>query len=211
MTLACSASPASVFPGEPVTVTATAGALDPKVNAIYTWTGTGVTGNGTTATVATGSLAAGTYTVKGDVKEGKAGKEGLKPGESADCSASFTVKAYEPPTISCSANPSTIKPGETQHHYLNGHEPAEPSADLQLHGICRHRHAAAGTEAALLFGWRAHGRSRDHLQRIGRQGPDGHGEHQRDDHCTLCRAGAAHPGAVLDHLHQGQEASDARG
>jgi outer membrane protein OmpA-like peptidoglycan-associated protein len=51
--------------------------------------------------------------VNGSVKEGKAGKEGLKPGESASCSASFTVKAYDPPTISCSASPSTIKPGET--------------------------------------------------------------------------------------------------
>jgi hypothetical protein len=113
VTLACSASPASVFPGDPVTVTATAGALDPKASVVYSWSGTGVTGNGTTATVATGALSAGSYTVKGTVKEGKAGKEGLKPGESADCSASFTVKAFEPPTISCTANPSTIKPGET--------------------------------------------------------------------------------------------------
>ncbi len=30
----------------------------------------------------------------------------------ADCTASFTVKPYEPPTISCTANPSTIKPGD---------------------------------------------------------------------------------------------------
>jgi hypothetical protein len=40
---------------------------------------TGVTGNGTTATVATAALAPGTYTVKCGVKEGKSGKEGLKP------------------------------------------------------------------------------------------------------------------------------------
>jgi hypothetical protein len=113
VTLACSASPTSIFPGDPVTVTATAGALDPKLNAIYSWSGDGVTGTGTTVTVSTGSLAAGTYTVKGTVKEGKAGKEGLKPGQTADCSASFTVKAFEPPTISCTASPSTIKPGET--------------------------------------------------------------------------------------------------
>jgi hypothetical protein len=113
VTLACSASPASIFPGDPVTVTATAGALDPKLNAVYSWSGEGVTGTGTTVTVATGSLAAGSYTVKGTVKEGKPGKEGLKPGQTADCSASFTVKAYEPPTISCTANPTTIKPGET--------------------------------------------------------------------------------------------------
>jgi len=113
VTLACTASPSAVFPGDPVTVTAAAGNLDPKLNAVYSWTGTGVTGNGATATVATGSLAAGSYSVQGTVKEGKAGKEGLKPWETATCSASFTVKEYEPPTISCSANPSTIKPGDT--------------------------------------------------------------------------------------------------
>jgi hypothetical protein len=113
VTLACTASPTSVFPGDPITVTAAAGNLNPKMNAVYSWTGTGVTGNGATATVATGSLAAGTYSVQGTVKEGKAGKEGLKPWETANCSASFTVKEFEPPTISCSANPSTIKPGET--------------------------------------------------------------------------------------------------
>jgi hypothetical protein len=112
VTLACSASPASIFPGDPVTVTATAGAIDPKASVVYSWSGTGASGNGTTVSIATASLAAGTYTVKGTVKEGKAGKEGLKPGETADCSASFTVKAYEPPTISCSANPNTIKPGD---------------------------------------------------------------------------------------------------
>ncbi len=44
VTLACSVSPESVFPGEPVTVTATAGDLDPKLNAIYSWSGTGATG-----------------------------------------------------------------------------------------------------------------------------------------------------------------------
>ena len=113
VTLACSASPQSVFPGEPVTVTATAGTLDPKDHVIYTWSGTGVTGNGTTATVATANLAPGQYTVQCGVKEGKPGKEGLKPWEAATGSASFTVKEFEPPTISCSANPSTIKPGDT--------------------------------------------------------------------------------------------------
>jgi hypothetical protein len=113
VTLACSASPTSVFPGEPVTVTATAGSLDPKLNTIYSWSGSGASGNGTSTTIQTSALEPGNYTVKADVKEGKAGKEGLKPGQSADCSSSFTVKAFEPPTISCSVNPTTIKPGET--------------------------------------------------------------------------------------------------
>jgi OmpA family len=107
VTLSCSASPASIFPGDPVTVTATAGDLNPKRTPVYTWSGDGVTGSGTTAQVATGSQAAGTYTVKGEVKEGP------KPGQTADCSATYTVKAYEPPTISCSASPSTINPGDS--------------------------------------------------------------------------------------------------
>ncbi|WP_263358046.1 OmpA family protein [Acidicapsa ligni] len=107
VTLACSASPASVFPGEPITITATAGELNPKKKATYTWSGNGVTGSDATATVATASLAPGTYSAKGSVSEGP------KPGQSAECSASFTVKAFEPPTVSCSANPTTIKPGDT--------------------------------------------------------------------------------------------------
>jgi hypothetical protein len=113
VTLSCSANPDSVFPGEPITLTATAGMLEPKMNAVYSWSGDGVTGSGTTATVNTASLAPGTYTVRCGVKEGKPGKEGLKPWQSADATATFTVKKFEPPTISCSANPSTINAGDS--------------------------------------------------------------------------------------------------
>jgi outer membrane protein OmpA-like peptidoglycan-associated protein len=107
VTFACSASPTSVFPGEPITITGTADMLNPKKKAVYTWSGDGVTGSGATATVATANLAPGSYTAKGNVSEGP------KAGEAADCSATFTVKAFEPPTVSCSANPTTIKPGDT--------------------------------------------------------------------------------------------------
>ncbi len=113
VTMACSANPTTVFPGENVTLTGNAGNLDPKANTVYNWSGEGVTGNGSSATVNTASLAPGTYTVKCGVKQGKKGQEGLKPWESADSSTTFTVKQFEPPTISCAANPSTIKPGET--------------------------------------------------------------------------------------------------
>jgi len=114
ITLSAVASPPAIFPGEAVTVTATAGSVDTnkKNNVIYSWSGSGVTGNGTSAAVATASLAPGSYTVKAEVKEGKKGKEGLKPGQTAEASASFAVKQFEPPTISCSASPSTLKPGE---------------------------------------------------------------------------------------------------
>ena len=113
ITLACSASPESIFPGDPVTLTATPGGLNPKDHVIYTWSGTGVTGNDANPKIDTSALAPGEYTVTGTVKEGKAGKEGLKPWETATCTAGITVKAFEPPTISCSASPSTIKPGDT--------------------------------------------------------------------------------------------------
>ena len=36
-----------------------------------------------------------------------------KQGKSAEATASYMVKQFEPPTISCSASPSTLKPGET--------------------------------------------------------------------------------------------------
>jgi hypothetical protein len=115
ITLSCNASAPAVFPGDPLTVTATAGSVNPKknTNVLYSWSGTGVTSNETTATVATASLDPGNYTVKGQVKEGKKGKEGLKPGESAECEANYTVKAFEPPTIACSANPTEVQPGGT--------------------------------------------------------------------------------------------------
>lgn len=113
ITLSCSVSPASVFPGDPVSITATPDGLNPKYNVIYGWSGSGVTGSGASASVATASLAPGTYTVESTVKEGKSGKEGLQPWEAATCQAKFTVKDFEPPTISCSASPSTILPGGT--------------------------------------------------------------------------------------------------
>jgi hypothetical protein len=109
VTYSCSASPATVFPGDPITVTGSALNLNPKKTATYTWSGTGVkiTGDSTTGNVDTTGLAAGSYTVTGHVSVGQ------KPGEFADCTANFTVKDYEPPTISCSANPSTVKPGDS--------------------------------------------------------------------------------------------------
>lgn len=119
--LACNASAPSIYPGGEESVTATPTDVTTKKNwdTLYSWSGTGVTGNGTTATVNTASLEPGDYTVKGDIKEGKKGKEGVtgskknQMNEVASCSADFTVKPFEPPTISCSADPSTVKPGET--------------------------------------------------------------------------------------------------
>lgn len=109
VTYACAVSPTTVYPGDPLTVTGTAMNLNPKKTANYTWTADGGTVSGTsnTGNIDTKTAAPGTYTVKGHISEGN------KPGEMADCSAQYTVKQYEPPTISCSANPSTVAPGDS--------------------------------------------------------------------------------------------------
>jgi len=115
LTVACSANPTSIFPGDPVNVTATVGSQDPKLGVVYSISGDGITGgNSATATVNTASLPTGVHTVKCNAKEGKPGKEGLKPWQVAtESTATFTVKEFEPPTISCSVNPTTIKPGDS--------------------------------------------------------------------------------------------------
>ena len=121
--LACSATPDSIYPGDPLTVTATASNLDPKLQVVYSWSGDEVTGNGPTATVATTTLAPGTHSVGGKVSEGKGDKIGLKPGQVANCLASFTIKAFDPPTISCSASPSAINPNDSSTVTASGVSP----------------------------------------------------------------------------------------
>jgi hypothetical protein len=111
--LACSVSPTSVYPGDPIAVTGTATNLNPKKAALtaYTWSTDGgtISGTGASVTIATTNVAPGTYTVKGHVSEG------VKPGQMADCDpppVQFTVKPFDPPVLeSCSANPTTIDRG----------------------------------------------------------------------------------------------------
>ena len=119
VTYSCAVAPATVFPGDPITVTGTALNLDPKKTATYTWTSDGgtISGSSSTANVDTKTAAPGTYTVKGHVSEG------AKPGQMADCSAQFTVKAFEPPTTGCSANPSSVNPGDSATITASGMSP----------------------------------------------------------------------------------------
>ena len=164
--MACSANPTSIFPGDPVTVTATVGSQDPKLGVVYSISGDGITGgNSATATVNTASLSPGSHTVKCDAKEGKPGKEGLKPWQVAtESTATFTVKEFEPPTISCSVSPTTIKPGDSATHHGHRHQPAEPSADLHLLGLggLGERQRRFGN---ILVDRRSDGSGFDHLQR----------------------------------------------
>lgn len=112
VTYSCSASPTTVYPGDPITVTGTAGNLNPKKAYNYTWTADGgtISGNTSTANIDTKNANPGTYTAKGHIVMATSKP---KPGDMADCTATYTVKQFEPPTISCSANPSTVAPGDS--------------------------------------------------------------------------------------------------
>jgi hypothetical protein len=105
----CELQPVSVYAGDPINVTGKTINLEPgkHLTPFYTWATNGgkISGNTENATVSTNGLAPGDYTVSGWVNEGP------RPSEHAQCSASFRVLAYQPPTISCSANPTSVVAG----------------------------------------------------------------------------------------------------
>jgi len=105
----CVVQPVTVFPGDPITVTGSVINLEPgkRMKPVYTWSTNGgqIEGTDDVATISTADLAAGDYVVTGRVSEGN------RPNQHAECAASFRIQAYDPPTISCSANPSSLLPG----------------------------------------------------------------------------------------------------
>jgi len=115
-TLACVATPDVIYPGDPVTVTATPTGLNPKQTESYTWSGAGATGNGNVATVPTAGLAPGTYTVHSRVTEGS------KNVQTADCEASFTVKPWLAPACTIPML-SNIQPDQTGTFTVSGVSP----------------------------------------------------------------------------------------
>ncbi len=96
--------------GEPVTVTANATNFNPKHTVTYNWSGTGgkVTGKDNTASIDTNGVAGGSYTVTAHVVDPKVKKNG-----ETSCTANYTVKEppKNPPTMSCSANPTSVQAG----------------------------------------------------------------------------------------------------
>lgn len=108
----CSVQPSEVMVGEPITATATTSNFNPKHTLTYSWSSTGgkVTGKDNTAMIDTNGIAAGNYTVTANISDPKMKKNG-----EASCTANFTVKELpkHPPTMSCSANPTTVQTGGT--------------------------------------------------------------------------------------------------
>ncbi len=119
LSYSCSVNPSSAYPGDAVAVSGTALNLDPAKTPVYTWSVDGgvVSGVSSTGTIDTTNLAAGIYTLKGHVSEGD------KPRENADCSASYVVKTFEPPTVGCSANPSSVLSGDSSTITASGVSP----------------------------------------------------------------------------------------
>jgi outer membrane protein OmpA-like peptidoglycan-associated protein len=103
----CSAQPTQVMAGEPVQVSAAARNFRMRRPLAYRWTATGgqVEGQGETVRINTEGLAPGQYTVSARISEDK---------QEAMCSASFTVQEppRNPPQVSCSANPRTVRSGD---------------------------------------------------------------------------------------------------
>jgi outer membrane protein OmpA-like peptidoglycan-associated protein len=100
-----------------VQITVTPSNFNPKRQLTYSYTATGgkVAGNGATTNVDTNGLAGGSYTVTANVSDGKKG--------TATCSATFAVKQPQAPTITCSANPTTVRPGDTATITCQGQSP----------------------------------------------------------------------------------------
>jgi len=108
----CSVDHAEVMQGEPLTATASASNFNPKHTLNYAWSGNGgtVTGKDNAASIDTKGVAGGTYTVTAHVTDPKAKKNG-----DATCSSNYTVKEppKNPPTMSCSASPTSLQTGGT--------------------------------------------------------------------------------------------------
>jgi outer membrane protein OmpA-like peptidoglycan-associated protein len=108
-TASCSATPNSVYAGSNDAVTVHVNATSPDnlpLNYSYTASGGSAEGNGPDARWNPSGVNPGAYTVTAKVDDGKGG--------TASCNADIRVeeKPHHPPTVSCTANPTTVMPGE---------------------------------------------------------------------------------------------------
>jgi len=110
-TASCSVQPSEVMVGEPLTATVSASNFHPKHTITYAWSSSGgqITGKETTAQIDTTNAAPGSYSVTARVTDAKE-----KKNSEATCTANFTVKPLppkNPPTVSISANPTSVQAG----------------------------------------------------------------------------------------------------
>jgi len=122
LSAACTANPTTpVFAGDPVTVTAAGTNFNLKHTLTYAWTTTGgklASPATATSSIDTTGLAPGSYTANATITDPK-----FRKNNSASCSTSFTVKPFTPPNVTCSANPTTVKSGESSTITANATSP----------------------------------------------------------------------------------------
>jgi outer membrane protein OmpA-like peptidoglycan-associated protein len=116
----CSANPVQVIAGSGDTVMVRADASDPDNDPLtYTWTPTGgtVDGSGSQVRWNFAGLTLGAYSVTARVDDGRGG--------TVSCTAEITVVARpnHPPTMSCSASPTTVHPGDRVHIIATASDP----------------------------------------------------------------------------------------
>lgn len=123
MAATCSIQPTAVLAGEPVTATVNVTNIPPKHTINYDWKTTGgkVTSKEVTAQIDTAGMAPGQYTVTATATDPKAKKHAVAP----TCTAQFTINEppKHPPTLSCSASPTTVKVGEPSTITATGENP----------------------------------------------------------------------------------------
>ena len=130
VTLACSANPASIFPGDPVTVTATAGNLDPKLNADLFLVGNrrdGQRNNG----LCGHRFAGGRHLYGEGRSEGRQARQG-RPEARPDrrLLGQLYGEGLRAADHQLLGQPQHHQAGRHEHRHRYRHEPAEPSADL---------------------------------------------------------------------------------
>ena len=140
LTVACSANPTSVFPGDPVTVTATVGSQHPKLGVVVSISGDGISGanNSATATVNTADLharAAHRQVRRQGRQAGQGRREALAGSHAVDGHLHGEgIRAADDLLL---GEPDDHQAGRQRHHHGHGHQPAEPPADLHLLGLRR--------------------------------------------------------------------------
>jgi hypothetical protein len=117
----CSADPAAVDAGAPVTISVTPSGFLPKRILSYSYTSTGgkISGNTATASLDSTGLAAGSYTVSAKVVDDGRGKHQ----RSASCQTSFSVNAVHPPILAVTADPDSLNSGDPSTITANGSSP----------------------------------------------------------------------------------------
>ena len=118
-TMTCLAEPSDAFAGDPITLSANVLNLKDLKQVQYAWVSSGGVVQGSDATVMLDSrkLPPGNYHVGGRLLEGK------KPRQVAVCTANFSIREFDPPTVACTSDRSRVQPGQTVAIRAEGRSP----------------------------------------------------------------------------------------